>query len=207
MNNEQAYDEWASQYDTNVNLTRDLEAKAIRTVLEPFEFDSCLEIGCGTGKNTVWLIKKAKEMVSVDLSSEMIAKAKEKIKGEKIHFAQADITKDWSFTDRNYGLVAFSLILEHIEDIDMIMKKTSSVLKPGGLVYIGELHPFKQYSGSKARFENEKGLNVLDCYIHHLSDYIQAAAVNGINLIDLREFFDEKKKEIPRILALVFKKA
>jgi ubiquinone/menaquinone biosynthesis C-methylase UbiE len=206
MSTEQAYNEWASQYDDNVNLTRDLEAKAIREVLKNTQYETCLEVGCGTGKNTVWLADKAKEMVSVDLSVEMLAKAKAKITDEKIHFVHADINEDWDFTDRTYELVTFSLILEHIENIQLVFEKTAKVLKPGGHVYVGELHPFKQYAGSKARFESKDGEKVLQCYNHHISDFTIAGKKNNLCLVDLEEYFDEANKEIPRILTLLFKK-
>ena len=52
MSVEQAYNNWAEQYDSNENKTRDLEAKALREVLADMIFENCLEIGCGTGKNT-----------------------------------------------------------------------------------------------------------------------------------------------------------
>ena len=37
-----------------------------------------MEIGCGRGKNTDWLITKAKQITSVDLSNKIPAKAKTK---------------------------------------------------------------------------------------------------------------------------------
>jgi len=157
MNVKQAYNIWADQYDTNQNKTRDLEAFSLRNTLKNIAFDTCLEIGCGTGKNTEWLAKKAKRVTSVDLSEEMLAKAKAKIKSGNVEFQQADITGDWTFVQSSYDLITFSLVLEHIENLEDIFRKASQVISPGGYVYIGELHPFKQYSGSKARFETEEG--------------------------------------------------
>ncbi|HMF72569.1 MAG TPA: hypothetical protein VK616_13920, partial [Flavitalea sp.] len=58
MDAKQAYDFWSSLYDSNKNNTRDLEAIALRETLAAIPFDSCLEIGCGTGKNTKWLLEK-----------------------------------------------------------------------------------------------------------------------------------------------------
>ena len=58
MNVKEAYKNWSKQYDTNINKTRDLEAISIRNVLSEIKFNTCLEIGCGTGKNTEWLITK-----------------------------------------------------------------------------------------------------------------------------------------------------
>jgi len=72
MNTRQAYNTWASQYDTNENKTRDVEAKALREILANIPFENCLEIGCGTGKNTEWLIQKAEHITAVDLSDEML---------------------------------------------------------------------------------------------------------------------------------------
>jgi ubiquinone/menaquinone biosynthesis C-methylase UbiE len=50
MNIKEAYNHWAKQYDTNLNKTRDLEAVALRESLANISFQTCLEIGCGTGK-------------------------------------------------------------------------------------------------------------------------------------------------------------
>ena len=151
MDTQQAYNAWASQYDTNLNKTRDLEAIALRSNLSAINFDRCFEIGCGTGKNTVWFAEKAKHVTAVDLSEEMLAKAKEKVRSEKVEFKQADITKDWTFRNGLYDLVSFSLVLEHIDDLDHIFKEVAASLNSGGYIFIGGAHPFKQYKGSKAR--------------------------------------------------------
>jgi ubiquinone/menaquinone biosynthesis C-methylase UbiE len=207
MSIRKAYNNWASQYDSNDNKTRDLEAIALRETLAPVVFEKCLEIGCGTGKNSVWLVEKAKQLTAVDLSEEMLAKAKAKINSDKAQFIQADITAEWTFGN-NYDLVSFSLVLEHIEDLDAIFQKTAAALKPGGHVYIGELHPFKQYAGSKARFETEEGVQVVDCFNHHISDFTQLAQQNGLAIVGVNEYFDNNdRKELPRLLVLLLRKA
>src|SRR3954447_6203198 len=120
MNTQQAYNSWAQQYDTNDNKTRDLEAKALRETLSAIKFDSCLEIGCGTGKNTVWFMEKTTAITAVDLSEEMLARAKEKVGDNRVTFIQADITSPWNFVNKLYDLVSFSLVLEHIEHLEPI---------------------------------------------------------------------------------------
>ena len=207
MDAKQAYDTWANQYDTNENKTRDLEARALRESLSGLSFNNCLEIGCGTGKNTAWLISKASHITAVDLSNEMLAKAKEKITSDKVQFVQADITSAWTFSNRLYDLVCFSLVLEHIDNLEYIFSKAAESLVPGGHVYIGELHPFKQYSGSKARFETEQGQQVVECFTHNISDFIQAAKKHGLMPADINEYFDNNdRNEIPRILTIVLRK-
>lgn len=207
MKTEQAYNSWSSQYDTTENKTRDLEAKALRDILSSIPFNSVLEIGCGTGKNTEWLLQKAEHITAIDLSEEMLSKAKEKIESDKVEFIRTDINSDWDFTQKTFDLVSFSLVLEHIENLDHIFKEVYKKLNEQRYVYIGELHPFKQYTGSKARFETEDGLQILQCYNHHISDFIQSAKKYGLKLIEVDEYFDNDDKiSIPRILTLVFQK-
>ena len=208
MDTRQAYNIWASQYDTNDNSTRDLEGQALRTTLGKISFENCVEIGCGTGKNTEWLIQKAKQVTAIDLSDEMLKRAKEKINSDRVEFKHADIRTAWSFLDSTYDLVSFSLVLEHINDLDHIFREASKILNPGGHLYIGELHPFKQYSGSKARFDMENGQLVLECFNHHISDFIQTAKKHGLSLFDLDEYFDNKEgSELPRILTILLRNA
>jgi len=208
MDVREAYNNWADQYDTNKNKTRDLEAVSLRATLNSIHFDSCLEIGCGTGKNTEWLISKAKTILAVDLSDEMLTNAKNKIQSGKVKFIQADIKEEWSFIkNEKFSLVTFSLVLEHIENLEKIFEKLKQVIEDNGYVYIGELHPFKQYKGTKARFETENGMQIVTCFDHNISDFTNAAKKNGFQIIELNEYFDDNDRtNIPRILTLVMKK-
>jgi 2-polyprenyl-3-methyl-5-hydroxy-6-metoxy-1,4-benzoquinol methylase len=200
-----AYQFWSEIYDSNENKTRDLEGVCMRAILQEISFSNCLEIGCGTGKNTVWLETKAQHVTAVDLTPAMIEKAKQKVQTKKVTFEIADINQDWNFAKEKYDLVTFSLVLEHIENLIPIFEKLSNCIKPNGYVYIGELHPFKQYAGSKARFDNGSGEEVVECYNHHISDSINAASKYGFELKLLNEHFDDNDKTtIPRILTLLF---
>ena len=202
-----AYNSWSAQYDSNENKTRDLESIALKKLLSEKKYKHCLEVGCGTGKNTEWLLTICDQITAIDLSQGMLEIAKNKIKSAKVNFSEADITKDWNFAKDTYDLVTFSLMLEHIEDLHAVFHKVSKVTATGSQVYIGELHPFKQYAGSKARFETETGTEVLTCFNHHVTDFIQAANASGFQLLQLDEQFDEvDRTQIPRILNLLFEK-
>jgi ubiquinone/menaquinone biosynthesis C-methylase UbiE len=202
-----AYNSWSAQYDTNDNKTRDLEALSLQKILQGKSFKHCLEIGCGTGKNTVWLLTICDQITAIDLSNGMLDIAKNKIQSDKVNFIEGDITKDWTFAKDTYDLITFSLMLEHIEDLDAVFQKLAMVSDTGTRVYIGELHPFKQYAGSKARFETESGIEVVTCFNHHVTDFIQAANASGFQLLQLDEQFDdEDRSQIPRILNLLFEK-
>ncbi len=207
MSIKDAYNSWAVQYDSNNNNTRDLESVALRNTLKGIHFSNCLEVGCGTGKNTTWLIEKAKYLIAVDLSEEMLKRAKEKVISGNIEFRQADITQSWSFSNRLYDLITFSLVLEHIADLNHVFSEAAKLLCSDGYLYLGELHPFKQYTGTKARFDTEAGTEIVECYNYNVSDFIQTGKKHGLSVIDLKEYFDnDDRNSIPRILTILFQK-
>ena len=205
MNNRQAYNVWAENYDTVENKTRDLEARALRESVAGENLD-ILEIGCGTGKNTEWLLTKANKLTGADFSEAMLAKAKRKIVAENVEFRRLDLRKDWNLPENSFDLITCSLVLEHIENLDFVFQQAGKVLRNSGCFYIGELHPFKQYAGSKARFDTATGVFELECFNHHISDFFASAKKNDLNLIELKEWFDDDDKtRIPRLLTMIFK--
>ena len=207
MSIELAYNIWANQYDTNKNRTRDLDKTCTIETLSKYKFSNVLELGCGTGKNTEWLLAHAQQIIGLDFSEEMLNKAKEKIVDTKVTFKKADLTQNWGVDNNFFDLITCSLTLEHIENLDYIFNQAYLKLKKNGLFFISELHPFKQYSGSKARYETEAGTKELEVYIHHVSEYINEAKKNGLQLLELKEWFDEGAEHgLPRLTSFVLKK-
>ncbi len=203
----EAYNRWAKKYDVMDNKTRDLEKIAAKKTLNKYSFETVVEFGCGTGKNTIWLSEKAKLLIAIDFSEEMLAIAKEKIKALNVEFIRADITKNWCLQNDLADLIICGLILEHVENLDFIFKEAHKKLNAGGKFYICELHPFKQYTGSKARFESENGIEELEVYVHHISEFINSAAANGLKLVEINEWFDEENRnELPRLISFIFEK-
>ena len=200
-----SYDSWASSYDSGRNSTRDLEAEVLReTFLNP-HYGNILELGCGTGKNTGWLSEKADFVIALDFSSNMIAKAKQKVTAENVTFIEADLIKEWPVKPGWANLITCSLVLEHIQDLEQIFAEAARALKRNGKFYICELHPGKQYAGGRTNFSTSEGVHTPEAFVHHLSDYLNAAKVNDFKLIDINEFFvDREKENIPRLLSLVF---
>ncbi len=202
----EAYNQWAAQYDTNQNKTRDLDQKATIKTLESYSFDTVLELGCGTGKNTAWLLSKAKQIVAIDFSEEMLNKAKVKITDDRVLFQSDDLNKAWHVASDYFDLITCSLTMEHIKDMDSIFAQAYKKLKPNGLFFISELHPIKQYLGSKARFETNEGVVSLEVFTHHISDFIANAENNNFKLLELKEWFDDGFQEYPRLVSFIFQK-
>ena len=185
MSTSDSYDAWAGTYDSMGNKTRDLEAEVLRnTFLNP-HYGNIVELGCGTGKNTGWLSKK--------------------ITAQNVDFIQSDITKPWPVKPGWANLITCSLVMEHIENLEFIFEEAEKVLKRRGKFYICELHPWKQYSGSQARFETEDGLHKPMAFVHHISDFLNAARKHDFTLLDLNEYFDDRiKEDFPRLISFVF---
>lgn len=204
MNNQQAYNSWSATYDAVENKTRDLEARALREIISGENLE-ILEIGCGTGKNTEFLQTKAKHLIGADFSAEMLEKAKSKITAANVEFRRMDLREKWVFAENSFDLIACSLALEHIENIDFVFSQARGVVRSGGKFYLGELHPFRQYQGSRARFETGAGVFELECFTHHVSDYFAAAKNNDFECVELKEWFDgDDRTTIPRLLTMIF---
>ena len=207
MSTQKLYDQWSETYDTVENKTRDLEKHACRTTLSSIVFRRVLELGAGTGKNTEWFADRAERVLAVDFSEEMQAIARRKLAGDNVAFRLADVCQPWGFGNFDPDLITCSLILEHVDDLDFVFRHSSSTLSQGGRFYVCELHPFKQYEGSKARFETDEGLRVTECFQHHVTDYTNAAIRNGFAVEQIEEWFDnDDRTTIPRLISFLFLK-
>ena len=199
------YNTWAYQYDNNINPTRDLDKTVTKKYLSNIDFFKVLELGCGSGKNTEWLITKADKLVGLDFSKNMLNLARKKIKSEKVTFINTDINKNWPVNDNSFDLGTINLTLEHIEILDHIFNSLFMKLTQGGKCFVCELHPKKQLAGSRAQFEENGKEVVLDTFQHSEQDYILNAEKAGFKLLAKEDWYDNEK-DIPRLISFLFEK-
>lgn len=204
---QKAYDEWAEVYDHDENPTRDINYRTIREAPLEFKDKKVLEIGCGTGLNTVYLAEQAHNVVAVDMSEAMLTKARQRAEDKNVEFIKADITKSWQFREKLFDLTVVNLLLEHIEDLNHVFNEVYKALSREGEFYVAELHPYKQLQKSQAKFVNPKtGKEVMvDAFTHSVSEYVNTGIKTGFSLQKIRECKNEDEK-IPRLLTLLFKK-
>ena len=202
-----AYNDWSATYDTDENLTRDLDQRVTRNALENLHVNSILEIGCGTGKNTELLSQIGENVHAVDFSQGMLDKAKEKIRASNVRFSIANIKEKWPYEDQSYDLIVCNLVLEHIEDLTWVFSEASRSLGGKGRFFVCELHPFKQYQGKQAKFYSGKSMTEIPAFVHHITDYIGAARNNRLALLELREWWHEEDQgEPPSLVSFMFEK-
>ena len=209
MDIQDAYNEWSSTYDSDTNATRDLDQVVTECVLGKSHFESIIEIGCGTGKNTVLLSRLGGRVHAIDFSEGMLAKAQRKLEQlPNVIFSVADITKGWPCAERSAMLVTCNLVLEHVQDLSPVFSEATRVLAKGGWFFICELHPFRQYQGTVANYSSGDQMTQILAFVHHISDFLDSARNYGFRLKTLQEWWHEKDDgKLPRLVSFLFERA
>jgi ubiquinone/menaquinone biosynthesis C-methylase UbiE len=205
-----AYDRWSAIYDTDTNATRDLDAMVLRRAPLRLHGRTVLELGCGTGKNTAWLAEASANVMALDFSAGMLARAREQVSAYNVEFITHDLRKVWPVRRESVDVVVGNLVLEHIEDVASIFKEAARVLPPGGQLFICELHPYRQLLGSQAHFTdpvNDEMVSVA-VYRHSTSEFVNSALAVGFALVELREWTEPSAEigAVPRLLSLLFER-
>ncbi len=205
------YDAWSATYDEDANRTRDLAARALRAAQLPGLAGDVVELGCGTGENTAWLVERARSLVAVDFSDGMLRRARAKVADARVRFLEHDLLRPLPLPDASADLVAIVLVLEHLPAVAPVTADAARILRPGGELFVCEYHPFRQLAGGQARFQPPGSERVvrIPAYLHMLGEFVQAGVAAGLSLTSLEEKFDDEPPDegtLPRILALTFRK-
>jgi ubiquinone/menaquinone biosynthesis C-methylase UbiE len=207
MKIQDAYTRWSATYDSDRNRTRDLDQVATRHILADRRYDNVLELGCGTGKNTLLLEQIGRRVLAVDFSAGMLLEARKKVNSSGVFFVIADLTKPWPCKPGSFELIVCNLVLEHIPNLTPVFAEAFRSLRVGGEFLVSELHPFRQYQGTVANFRTEQEAVEIDAFVHHLSDFTDAARENGLELQTIKEWWHEEDQgKPPRLVTFLFSK-
>jgi len=103
--------------------------------------DTVMDFGCGPGFFTVELAKKAKSVVAVDLSPEMLQKAQKKAaksQVKNIQFLQSDGI-NLQLGDGSVDFILLVTVFHEVGDVESVLKEFWRVTKPGGRLAIVEV--------------------------------------------------------------------
>jgi ubiquinone/menaquinone biosynthesis C-methylase UbiE len=203
-----AYNDWAETYDTDLNRTRDLAAEALRQADINLSDRKIVEVGCGTGRNTAWLVELSDEIVALDFSDEMLAKAMDRVKDPRVRFVQHDARAAWPLADSSADVVIAMLVLEHIQNLQTFFAEAARILSHDGKLFVCELHPMRQLTGGQAQFHNSKTgeRHRITAFLHDVSEYVNAGLSAELELVHLGEWRDSDAElgSMPRLLSLLF---
>jgi ubiquinone/menaquinone biosynthesis C-methylase UbiE len=209
-----AYDRWAASYDDDRNATRDLDARIVREAPLLLEGRDVVELGCGTGKNTVWLAGRARSLVALDFSDGMLARARQRLAAEPpgaaVRFVRHDVRERWPVADAGADVVVGNLVLEHVADLAPVYAEAARVLRPDGQLLLCELHPERQRRGGQAHFtEAATGDTVhVPAHRHTVGAYVNAGIAAGLALRQLGEWVEEgaDPDAPPRLVSVLFER-
>lgn len=106
-----------------------------------------LEIGCGNGRDSIYLTKQGYKVMGIDITPEAIKLAqrnKERLLGDKnladnLNFQVADVEK-LSFSDERFAGV-YSIGVLHNTNLQKSLKEIARILKKGG---VGVIHLYQK---------------------------------------------------------------
>jgi ubiquinone/menaquinone biosynthesis C-methylase UbiE len=205
-----AYDRWSRQYDDDQNATRDLDALVLRQAPLQLAGARVLEVGCGTGKNSAWLVTQARELIALDFSPGMLDVARRRVRASTARFVEHDITRPWPAEAGSVDVVVGNLVLEHVRDLAPVFREAARVLRVGGQLFICELHPYRQLRGGQAHFVDQRTDEIVHvaAYTHTVSEYVTDALAAGFTLCAVGEWLEHGADSgvPPRLLSLLFKR-
>jgi tRNA (cmo5U34)-methyltransferase len=137
------FDERAREWDKNITHTERSAAIALElekmVPLNPAM--KALEYGAGTGILSFMMKERFAEIILMDNSREMIEVCKEKAsyyKTDHIHPLLFDL--EHNDFDGKFDVIFTQMVLHHVIDIDIILRKFYSILNTGGYLAIADLY-------------------------------------------------------------------
>jgi cytosine/adenosine deaminase-related metal-dependent hydrolase/ubiquinone/menaquinone biosynthesis C-methylase UbiE len=131
---------WAESYDSDGNPMLSLEERVLAALFPPMDGLNVLDLGCGTGR---WLNRlrsaQAHNLIGVDLSPEMLKQAKRKI-GDAATLICVDYTEA-PIPDESVDVVLSNFVLSYVDEALRYLRFVRKVLKPGGLLFLSDVHP------------------------------------------------------------------
>jgi ubiquinone/menaquinone biosynthesis C-methylase UbiE/uncharacterized protein YbaR (Trm112 family) len=93
-----------------------------------------LDLGCGDGLNTSWLLNYFPQMYASDYNLLRLLRSSRRNPGARVFMA--DVT-DYPVTDHAFDVIFFNHVLEHIPEDEKALAEVYRMLKPGGLLILG----------------------------------------------------------------------
>lgn len=187
-----AYDRWSETYDTMENPTRDLDRRLLPRLAPPLAGKTVVEVGAGTGKNSIWLATRCRRLVGLDFSAQMLARARTKlaVHTQTAGLIRCNVTHPWPVPARVADLVLINLVLEHVTTLESVFLQAARVLRPGGQLLISEFHPARILAGQGARIEHADGVEWVGSHPHLPQAYRAAAATAHLQLLEMAAWDD-----------------
>lgn len=150
-----------------------------------------LDIGCGDGYGSYKLHQLGYDVTGMDLSTEMISRAKQRLHKEEIKFMQGDVGELPFAANSSDGIMAIN-VLEWTEFPENALVELHRVLKKDGLLCIGVLGPTAgPRTNSYPRLKGEEAI----CNTMMPWEFQKLASENNLQYVDGFGVYKEGVKE------------
>ena len=117
------------------------EWPALQALLPPMRGLQVVDLGCGYGWFSRWAQEQgAEQVLGLDVSQKMLARAKEMTSSSAITYAIADL-EQLDLPGAAYDLAYSSLAFHYIADLPGLFARIHRALKPGGRLVFSIEHP------------------------------------------------------------------
>jgi len=183
------YDRWAMVYDDDQNPLQALEGPLVQQACGNVQGLRVLDMGCGTGRHTLWLAQAGAEVTGIDFSEAMLAKAHEKAKGYSIDLIVHDLHQRLPFEAGQFDMIVSGLVLEHIADLAHYFSEIARVLGNPGRAVVSAMHPAMFLRDSQAQFTDPNSGDKVrpGSLSHQLSDLVMGAVSASLELVHFAE--------------------
>ncbi len=181
------HDSWDSErYDENHSFVYE-ESVDLVGILEPSPGDRVLDLGCGTGGLSAELADRGADVVGIDKSPRMIARARERHDGIEFEVADARTFE----TDRRFDAVLSNAVLHWITRAEQpaVLRRVARVLRPEGR-FVAELGGRNNVATVVAALRSELSQRGYDTtgpwYFPRLGEYAAMVEDAGLEVTNAR---------------------
>ena len=107
---------------------------------KPFKNLNILDIGCGGGLLSEPMSRLGGNVTGIDASEKNIISAKIHAKQNNLNISYFCNSPENFKSNKKYDLVLNMEIVEHVEDVNFFIKKSSELLKKNGLMFVATLN-------------------------------------------------------------------
>ena len=126
-----------------------IHKQAVKAILPTIHNLDVLDFGCGSGRFSIILSEKAKRVIGLDITPEMIQVAKEENGAQNIHYGMID-GSNLPLKDGSIDLILTVWVLQYAarerEAYKKIIEEFKRVLRPGGRIFALEQVSFANES-------------------------------------------------------------
>jgi SAM-dependent methyltransferase len=174
------YRVWSKTYDEPRNGLFDFEEPAVREILDAQQPGVAVDAACGTGRYAEYLAARVHQVIGVDSSPDMLARARARV--PKAEFHPGDLHQ-LPLADDSADVVVCALALAHVPALAPVLAEFARVLRPGGHLVISDLHPESVSMGSIPSVLGPGGRPArLATHRHLVGDYLRAALSSGLQV-------------------------